>query len=146
MRFQSTQASCGPAALRNALRARGVTRSEDELAQLCGFSPATGTPVRGMLRALALIAVDHPDITPAQLKESRPDIALLKLRDAHSHGLVVILCVDSDEHWVVSFGSLGDRIHVADSDDDEMVLHYTPPELIERWRGLGRAAFYGIVV
>lgn len=147
MRFQSTQASCGPAALRNALLARGIVRSEEELAQLSGYRADVGTTPRGMMRALILVAKDHPELMPGPMSESKADIAILRLMAAHRAGMVAILLVDSDEHWVVSFGTLGDRvIHVSDSADSEMVLHYSPERLIERWRGTSRKAFYGIIV
>lgn len=149
MRYQSTAASCGPTALRNGLRARGIERSEDELAALSGCT-VDGTGAKGMLAALRKIAVDHPELTPAVLTESRPDIALLRLLEAHRCGSVVILSVDQDEHWVVSFGLLGSgagiRLHVADSQDGELIRHYTPSALLERWRGLGRRPYYGIIV
>lgn len=147
MRFQSTQASCGPAALRNALLARSIVRSEEELAKLSGYRADVGTSPRGMMRALILIAKDHPELMPAPLAEARADIALLRLMAAHRAGSVVILLVDSYEHWVVSFGTLGDKvIHVADSADNEMVAHYNPEELLQRWRGVGKKPYYGIIV
>src|SRR5690349_7444667 len=147
MRFQSTEASCGPAALRNALRSRGIERTEDELAQLCGFSPSNGTPATNMVKALKLVAADTPTLQPVVFRESRADVALLKLKDACRSGFVVILCVDNGGHWVVFFGLLGERTyHVADSDNPELVLHYSASELIDRWRGAGRYPYFGIVV
>jgi len=149
VRYQSTAASCGPMALRNGLRARGIERSEDELAVLSGCT-VDGTGARGMIAALRHIAADHPEVTPCVLSEGRPDIALLRLLEAHRCGNVVILSVDRDEHWVVSFGTLGSgagtMLHVADSQDGELIRHYSPGGLVERWRGQGRRAFYGIIV
>lgn len=147
MRLQSTSASCGPSALRTALMVRGITRGEQELEKLCGYKPAVGTTARGMVRALLAIAKDYPQIMPCPASEARADIALLRLMAAHRAGLVSILLVDNHEHWVVSFGTLGDNtIHVADSDDSEMVLHYSPEQLLARWRGPGKKPFYGIIV
>jgi len=147
MRFQSTQASCGPAALRNALLARGIERSEEELAKLSGYNAAKGTSPKGMMRALIMIAKDEPGVLPAPMSERQEDVALLRLRAAHDAGHVAILIVDNDEHWVVSFGTLGrDIFHISDSADSEMVLHYSPQQLVERWRGPGRRPFYGIIV
>lgn len=147
MRFQQTQASCGPAALRNALLARGVERSEEELAKLCGYRADIGTSPKGMMRALILIAKDHPALLPGPFAERQSDVAMLRLLAAHRAGYVAILLVDSDEHWVVSFGTLGDQIiHVSDSADSEMVLHYTAEQLLARWRGPGRKPYYGILV
>lgn len=146
MRFQSNQASCGPASLRNALLARGISRSEDELAKLSGCT-TDGTHARGMMRALLLVAKEHPGLLPGVLAERRPDIAILKLLAAHRAGSAAILCVDKYQHWVCSFGTLGDSvIHVADSADSEMVLHYSPGQLIERWQGEGAKPYYGILL
>lgn len=146
MRFQSHAASCGPAALRNALLARGIERSEDELGQLSGCT-TNGTAARGLLKAVHLIAVEHPQIRPGIIREKRGDIALLKLHAAHRAGVVGILCVDRFEHWVTSFGLLGEGVfHVADSGDNELIKHYSPDELIERWAPPGKHPFYAILV
>lgn len=146
MQFQGTQASCGPAALRNALRVRGIHRSVDELGQLAGYRPDYGTGSRGLIKALKLIAVDNPEIQAIPVHETRSDIALLKLRQAHSDGLAAILCVQDWSHWVCSFGMLGGVFHIADSADNEMVAHLAPSDLIATWRGPSRRPFYGILV
>lgn len=147
MRLQSTHASCGPTALRNALSARGVARSEDELARLSGCT-ARGTSARGLLRAILAIAADVPELVPGVISERRADIALLRLLEALRAGSVAILCVDQWDHWVVGFGLLGrDTIHVSDSADTEMVLHYKPAQLLARWAPPGaRGAYYGILL
>jgi len=99
------------------------------------------------MRALLLIAKDVPGLLPGVLSERREDIALLRLIAAHRAGCAAILCVDRDTHWAVSFGMLGDSVfHLADSADDELVLHLSPGQLIERWRGLTRNAFYALIV
>lgn len=126
---------------------RGVHRSEEELAKLAGFIPSIGTTPKGMMRALLLVAKDVPNLMPGVLSERREDIALLRLLWAHRSGLAAILCVDEFQHWVVSFGTLGENmLHVADPDDDELVIHYSPAKLIERWRGPGSKPFYGILL
>lgn len=149
MRFQSTLANCGPAALRTALAIRGILRTQEELEALSGCT-TEGTSPRGMLAALRAISSESEEVRPGVISESRPDIALLRLLEAHRSGCSVILCVDQDEHWVVSFGLLGEGarmvVHVSDAGDSELVKHYRPGELVERWRGLGRRPYYGIVV
>lgn len=99
------------------------------------------------MQALIAIAKDNPQIFPAPLSERREDVAVLKLKAAHDAGLVGILLVDNWEHWVVSFGTLGQGIiHVADSADTELVRHYSPEVLARRWKGPGRSPFYGVLV
>lgn len=146
MRFQSTQASCGPASLRNALQVLGIERSEEELASLSGCT-TQGTSPRGMMRALLLIAKDNPRVMPGPLTERRDDIAILRLSACIQKGHPVILMVDNDEHWAVCFGTLGsDIFHLADSADEEMVRHYSAERLLERWRGTTKNAYYGIIL
>lgn len=145
MRFQATQASCGPAALRNALMARGLTRSEEELETLSGCTPVLGTSPRGLLRAISAVSADLPGLAPSVISEARADVALLKLVVALEM-YAVILCVDSDSHWVTAFGRLGPLVHVADSAHPELVVHLTRDEVMTRWRGLGRKPYYGIVI
>jgi hypothetical protein len=150
MRFQSNQANCGPAALRNALQCHGISRAEQELERLTGCTAAEGTTPRGILKALALVAKDHPEITPGVISEGRETIALLRLLEALRNGNVGILLVDDWDHWVVAFGLLGGgkniRIHLSDSADSELIQHHSPQSLINRWKGQGRKPYYGIVV
>jgi len=150
MRFQSSQSSCGPASLRNALLCHGIIRSEEELEALAGTKASDGTGPKGLIKALQAIAREHPEVTPAPLSEAREDVAVLKLLATLAAHHVVILSVDRDEHWVVAFGFLGSgakvSIHVCDSADNEMVKHYGPAELLARWRGLGRKPFFGVIV
>lgn len=150
MRFQSTAANCGPAALRNALQCHGIQRSEAELETLAGFTAADGTSPKGLLKALAAVARDNPDITPAIINESRPNVAIMMLLEAIRNGHVVVCLVDSWDHWVVAFGLLGSgrgvRVHISDSADPELVQSYTPDAFMTRWKGQGRKPYYGIVV
>lgn len=150
MRFQSNQANCGPAALRNALQCHGVSRSEQELEKLTGCSAAEGTTPRGILKALTLVAKDHPEVSPGVINEGRENVALLQLLESLRNGHVVILLVDEWDHWVVAFGLLGSgsgiRIHLSDSADAELIQHHTPKSILARWKGQGRKPYYGIVV
>ncbi len=150
MRFQSTAASCGPACLRNALLCHGVIRSEAELETLTGCTATDGTSPKGILRALASISQEHPQVKPGVISESRPDVAILKLVAALTSGHVVIMCVDNEDHWVVGFGLLGSgasvTIHVSDPADSEMVEHMAPSDLLRRWEGQGRKPYFGVIV
>lgn len=150
MRLQSTQASCGPACLRNALLCHGIIRSEQELEQLAGTTAATGTSPEGLRKAIASITVEHPELQNTRLSEIRADVAILKLIAALQSGHVVLMCVDSYEHWVLAFGLLGGGakiiVHVCDPDDNEMIIHYRTDALLQRWKGPGKKPFYGIIV
>lgn len=150
MRLQSTQASCGPACLRNALQCHGISRSEQELETLAGTTGAIGTSGRGLVNALRSIASEHPQVAPGVISEARADVAILKLLAALDAGHVTIMCVDSDEHWVLAFGTLGSGarilVHVCDPAENEMIIHMRPEALLARWKGLGRKPYYGVIV
>src|SRR5690349_6458198 len=107
MRLQSIQANCGPACLRNALLCHGITRSEVELEQLCGTTGTDGTPPPKLISGLKAIALEHPTLSPGVLYETRADVALLKLIATLQAGHVVIMLVDSNEHYILAFGLLG---------------------------------------
>src|SRR5690349_12357429 len=127
--------------------ARGISRSEDELTRLTGCT-TRGTSARGLLRAILAISADHPELAPGVISERRADIALLRLLESLRAGCVAILCVDAWDHWVCAFGLLGrDTIHVGDSASEEMVLHFRPTQLTERWAPpTARGAYYGILL
>lgn len=141
MRFQTNQSTCGPTALFNALVALGVERSLDECEHLCGTT-TEGTDGPALVRGAAKI----PGLTPVPLRESRPDVAVLRLVAALRAGRPVVLAVDSDEHWVAAVGLLGERVLVADSADNELVQSLPLSQLLERWRGTGRRPFYGVIL
>ncbi len=133
--MQDSQANCGPFALKNALTALGIERSAEELEKACGTSATNGTPTRGVFKAASKI----DGCNPAIVRETRSDIALLKLEHAVRRGRPVILCFcDSQgnpgEHWVSVVGVLGERYLVADSADSELVISMGVDELESKWR------------
>lgn len=148
MRFQSTTANCGPAALRNALLAHGIERSEQELEGLTGYTPEEGTSHKGIIKAVR--AMEQPGLMGMPLSEARGDVALLRLLASLQAGHTVLLVVDNYEHWVCAFGLLGSgrsvTVHVADSAYTELVRHMTPAALLEWWRPPRRSHYYGIIV
>lgn len=150
MRVQSTESSCGPAALRNALLCLGIKRSEEELEQLCGTTPQ-GTSNRSILKTLEAIAKQHPEVQPGIISEAKGDVALLRLLESLRAGHPVIICTQKSGHWATAFGLLGSagpamRIHISDSAENELVLHYTPAQLMADWEGTSKKPYYGIVV
>jgi hypothetical protein len=122
------------------LAAIGVVRSEDELGKLAR-QKTDGTSQAGLLKAIRSInpGWGHP----------------VKFRDAHAafaslwlhlnRGQPMILPVDNWEHWVAAIGAIGQRVLVADSADNELVLTYTTDEILARWEG-PRGGWYGIVI
>lgn len=144
MKFQSTRSSCGPASLRNALEARGLHRTEEELVELCKQGPE-GTSPRNLRRAIAAVGGVNKEI-----HESRPEVAILYLLQALYDGYPVICCVDEWQHWAVAAGVLGfgKRIVCVDSGDNNLVVMRTLDDFVEWWSGPDSATkrYYGVVV
>jgi ABC-type bacteriocin/lantibiotic exporter with double-glycine peptidase domain len=140
MRFQSTQSNCGPASLANALAALGIVRTEDELAVLCKTTGTEGTSTKNLHAAIRAVG-RHPVI----LNEKRAPVALLWLESWLREGRPVIMCVDSDSHWVTAVGALGSRVLVADPADNELVLTYSRGDMLKRWMSDG-GRYYAVVV
>lgn len=136
MRMQSTEASCGPTAMVNALRALGLKRETEECEKLCRCSATMGTSTPNLMAALRSI----PGLDVNRIYERKPTSALWHLNGCLSLGRPVILCVDASSHWVAAVGqlgvgTLGTRYAVADSADMELVLFYDFKELMDRWKG-----------
>lgn len=94
--------------------------------------------------------MEHPEVSPGVLSETRRDVAILKLVATLQAGHVVVACVDYYEHWVCVFGLLGigarTTLHVSDPADSEMVQHMSPEQFLNRWKGPDKKPFYGVVV
>jgi hypothetical protein len=132
--MQSTEASCGPTAMVNALSALGLKREIEECEQLCKCSATTGTSTVRLMAALRSI----PSLQVTRLYERKADSALYRLNGSLNLGRPVILCVDGSEHWVAAIGQLGvgtitTRYLVADSADMDLVVSYDFKDLIGRW-------------
>lgn len=143
MKYQSNRASCGPAALHNALAALGVSRSEDELIKLCGQN-ANGTSGAGIVKAIKALKLEG--MTGEPIKFRHENDAMIGLWwYLTERGRPVILCVDKFEHWVACTGYLGYRFAVMDSADNRLAIYYTGNALAARWAG-PKGQFHAIVV
>lgn len=142
MRLQDSQANCGSTAVKNALCALGIDRSTEECEILCGTTATQGTPPHKMIKGLESI---H-ELDVQVIREKRPEIALLLLRDSLRDGRPVILLVDNAEHWITAIGLLGERIQIADGADNELVTSNNADGTIKRWCNATskRTPYYGI--
>lgn len=134
MRMQSTEASCGPTSMVNALAALGLKREIEECEQLCHCSATKGTSTSQIMAALRTI----PSLNVARIYERKATSALYHLNGCLSLGRPVILCVESSSHWVAAVGQLGlgtltTRYLVADSGDLELVVSRNGKELLDQW-------------
>lgn len=139
--YQTNRASCGPAALKNALEAIGISRTEEELIALTGQS-VDGTSARALTKALGKIEGTNPGV----LRCSRGAEALVQLwYVVAERGRPAILCVDEHEHWAVASGYIGGRFVLVDSAELGLVFYLTGDDLLERWVGPD-GKYYAIVV
>lgn len=147
--YQSNRSSCGPAALRNALLALGIERTEEELSKLSGQTP-DGVGARGLLKAIRAIQSDTVQLRGhAMTYRNRWEAGVGLWYWTSDQGRPFLLCVDDLDHWVTCVGHLGVHFNVVDSADNRLILHYDNAGLTARW-GYPSAAekrkYYGIVV
>jgi len=146
--LQSTQYTCGPCSIVNALEALGQELTERAASTLSSACPVNGTSKRQLAKALRDLGwevsrIQHPD--------DHYDEAWLSLVHHLSAGSPVVALVDRDEHWVAAIGVLGSgehaRIQVADSALGELVLSYSKDSWAKRWLGQRRRTrYYGLAV
>lgn len=142
MLFQDTQASCGVAALHNALCALGHERSLAELTAL--IKPGTvGTPVASMWRAVQTLK-ESCGLVPVKYQLGNSVAAMGMMWAALANGRPSVIIVDRGEHWVAVVGHLRNRLHVADGARAELILSYDLASFGERWNCGGRHAFTAI--
>lgn len=142
--MQSSQANCGPTALYNAACALGKKLSLEECEKACKTSTDGTSPkqLKAGAMKLGLQVVE-------ELKERDSHIAWLRTRHYLDLGCVLIVVVDADEHWATVVGQIGcgNRLLVADSADNELVLSYSAGELLQRWgHPESKKPYYAVVV
>lgn len=135
MRFQSTQSSCGAAALANA-HALLVTTPATELEVIdLAKTSWNGTDDKGILKAAKKLG----------LKASR--MRVKSLADLVTANKVFILATDRWEHWVVACDLKIGRWLVVDSADNELAFTLSWPELETRCAFPGkRRPIHGIEI
>ena len=143
MRMQSTEATCGAAALYNALCAIGKHEPNllETAERVCKTTAASGTSVRQLVngaKQLGGLGL-RLDFSLAQHA-----VAALYYHLARGHSACIV--VDDDAHWAAVVGSISTRLLVADSADLELVLSLDEPTLCARWRSSGARKPYCMVV
>ena len=133
MRYQRNN-GCGPAAVVNAAKALGIRVRHPQATKASGAGH-DGVDETGIMQAVRDAGLSARPFSSNDRKESWD-----WLRGALVSGRVVILCVDSWSHWVLTCGLLGvDRIILIDSTRSERnkrengihVLTYHT--LVRRW-------------
>lgn len=140
--MQSSQANCGAAALYNAGCALGKTMSLEDCERACRTT-TDGTSARQLMNGATRLGLK----VDCSFKERSSLMARLWLRDTIRRGAVPIVAVDADDHWVAVVGALGERLIVADSAENELVLAYTEGEFLQRWQHPeARRGFFAVVL
>ena len=108
MKLQTGVASCGAAALANALAALGFVLGEDAVAAAAG-TDGDGTGIRGLKRAARALGASVDVIS-----ERDGVAAYYRLRGHLDAGEAAVLCFDAGKHWVTAVGLLGGLVLVVD--------------------------------
>lgn len=144
MRLQSTQNSCGPCSVSNALKALGYDLSEERIEDAVGkvqrqggAQIADGTDINQLKRVLKLLKFGHSEI-----KLTDSDAAWRVLRTYILDGSPVILSVQDEEHWSVAIGIVGRNILVADGAQTELVISYDKSAMLKEWGKVGDVTTY----
>lgn len=127
--------------MHNALCALGRDASLEACEKVCK-TDADGTSPKQLIAGAKAMGLE----VVAEIREAKPDVALLRLDRALTRGLAAVLVVDDDEHWIAVVGMIGQRYLVADSADSELVLSLDAEALAERWEGAGRKPYYAIIL
>ena len=110
---QTTNYTCGPAALRAGMCAMGVPVEEDALAAAAGTTAAGGTSAEGLVAAAAEHGIDA---------EQETGMSVDSLTDLLADGCVVLCCLQARDpepgqdfsHWVVPVSVQSDGIECMD--------------------------------
>ena len=146
MKFQQSTYTCGPASIRNALRALGKKVSELKVRQYSSTTKEDGTNPECMCNAIAGLGYVARDFSTYNSAE-----AINWLTGALANSQPIILSVDDEEHWIVSIGRIGDRFILIDStrtkaNKAENGVHVVSKrQLLKRWKSKAKE-FYGIAV
>lgn len=132
MRHQQREAWCGVASVQNALQCLGVTRTQNEIAKLCGVSNEEGANEVELKRALLALGISIDECNTG----SRGDALYWLAEHVGRHG-PAILCLDDFDHWCTVIGRCGLNYIVFDPARSllpyKRVKVYTPRGLCDRW-------------
>ena len=146
MKLQDSKVNCGPTALANALKALGHSRSVEELSKLCKTSATNGTSPRNLVQAVEHLKESCDLGNHEIIRESKGTAAIGLLIHALLSGRTAVVLVDAGEHYVAAVAMLGQYVLVVDSADEGVVQVLDRDELLARWEGPGRFAYWGVVL
>ena len=111
MRFQKSNWDCGPASAFHAAIAFDLKPDYLEIIKKAQATKEDGTNEKGMSAALR-----YCGLTAREFECNDQEMAWRWLHGSLISGRVVVLCVDSQSHWICCVGSLGsDKVILIDS-------------------------------
>lgn len=155
MRYQTSEASCGPAAVSNALKALGIEGIEEadvvkwiEKVRKKSDPKIEGTSPNLIIRSISEGSPKRLKLQVRGFCVSDPAVAQSLLRGLLVAGSAVIILVDSSEHWAVAVGVRGHCFLIVDAAEVELAVSLTPDQLLRRWEQHDEepAKFEGIIV
>jgi hypothetical protein len=150
--IQPDEYSCGPTCVFNALLLLGNADIRmGRIKRACGTRPNTGTSENGLQRGLRRLG--YEGVEASWNRKSHGRKALAWLREEHSLGHPVIICVDQYEHWVLVAGSTQRSYFILDPKGNrQRAAASSAPGtvLLQRWWGRDRVtnsgSYYAISV
>jgi ABC-type bacteriocin/lantibiotic exporter with double-glycine peptidase domain len=145
MRYQEYSHTCGPSAVVNALKCFGKHYREKTIEKLYGTTEEEGTNEEKLIAGIRALGWQATALELGNGKEAFHNL-WLALSSAP-----VLLCVDSDNHWVTATGKIGRRVIIVDpkntvANRKENGVHVVSAvELIRRWRNSDNQ-HYGLVI
>lgn len=151
--IQPDDYSCGPTCIYNALRLLGnADISLGRIKKACGTRPTSGTTENGLQRGLRRLGYEGKAMSWDHKSHGRQ--ALAWVREEHSQGHPVILCVDRFEHWILVAGSKSRSYFVLDpergSSRRAKIYRVSGTELLRRWwsydKASGAGSYYAVAM
>jgi hypothetical protein len=150
--IQPDEYSCGPTCVFNALLLLGNADIRmGRIKRACGTRPSTGTDENGLQRGLRRLG--YAGVENSWNRKSHGRQALAWLREEHSLGHPVIICVDQYEHWVLVAGSTQGSYFILDPKGNRhraTASSVSGTGLLRRWWGMDRVtnsgSYYAISV
>ena len=150
--IQPDDYSCGPTCVYNALLLLGNNgRTLNRIKRVCGTRPSTGTDENGLQKGLRQLGYEGIEANWGRRSHGRK--ALAWLREEHSVGHPVILCVDQFDHWILAAGSTARSYFILDPRGNRQratAASVSGTALLDRWWSYDKVtdtgSYYAIAV
>jgi ABC-type bacteriocin/lantibiotic exporter with double-glycine peptidase domain len=138
LQAQAFDWDCGPTSLLNALILRGLHINPKDAVRWTKASETKGTSAANLMRTLKWLKVPFVQYSSVDARRSWRRLA--------KTNSPAILCVDSDEHWILLVSGVKRRIVVWDPDVGGGMMVYGRSEFMRRWVNETTHRAYGIFI